>query len=145
MFIRFLLLAMLAFGSTFSYADTDKAVLPTEPQHLEAPVEMEHLSPPPLPSSAEMTDSYQQSFVRMLLSLGGLLVLVFGTFWVLKRLGKGKFKLGSHRVINIIEKRPLSPKTVLYILEVEGKRVLVSESQLEVRTLSVLDQVINEE
>lgn len=146
MFIRFLLLITFVLSSTFSYADTPPPVEQHAPaMKPETPIETEHPTPPPLPSSVEMTDSYQQSFIRMLLSLGALLILVFGTFWVLKRLGKGKFKLGSHRAINILEKRPLSPKSVLYILEVDGKRVLISESQLEVRALAELDPVLNEE
>lgn len=89
----------------------------------------------PLPSSTEMTTSYEGAFVRMLLSLVGLLVLLFGTFWVLRRLGKGNFKMGSSRSIQILEKRPLSQKSILYLIEVEGKKILVSESQLEVTTL----------
>ncbi len=77
----------------------------------------------------------------MLITLLGLLFLVFATFWVLRRLGKGKFKLGSGRSINMIEKRALSPKTMLYIVEIGNKRILVSESQLEVRTLTSVEEV----
>lgn len=99
----------------------------------------------PIPSSVEMTDSYQHAFIRMLLSLLGLLVLVFGTFWFLKRMGKGKLRFGSNRSIQILEKRPLSAKTVLYVIEVEGKQVLISESQLEVRALTTLEPKIDTE
>ncbi len=98
-------------------------------------------APTPLPSPTEITTSYEGAFIRMLVTLLGLLVLVFATFWILRRLGKGKFKLGSGRTINIIEKRALSPKSVLYIVEIGNKKVLISESQLEVRALTCIEEV----
>lgn len=94
----------------------------------------------PLPSSKEMTRSYETSFVRMLVILLGIIFLVFATFWILRKLGKGKFKIGGGHLINIIERRPLSPKSILYIVEVEKKKILISESQLEVRALSSFEE-----
>ncbi|HEY2811315.1 MAG TPA: flagellar biosynthetic protein FliO [Rhabdochlamydiaceae bacterium] len=95
---------------------------------------------PPLPSSEELTQSYEGSFVRIIVSLLGLIVLIVATFWILKRLGRGRFgKLGGDRAIRIVEKRPLSPKSVLYIVEMGSKRVLISESQVEVRALSSVE------
>lgn len=96
--------------------------------------------PPPLPSSEEMTHSYEGAFVRMLVTLIGLLLLVCATVWILRRLGKGKFKIGSGRMINVIEKRPLSPKSILYIVEIDNKKVLIAESQIEVRALTTLEE-----
>jgi flagellar biogenesis protein FliO len=111
---------------------------PPEP-HPEAP------AVPPLPSSQEMTGSYENAFIRMLVTLIGLIFLVFATFWILRRLGKGKFKMGGNgRIINIIERRALSPKTVLYIVEVGNKKILVSESQFEVRTLAGYEELPEE-
>lgn len=90
----------------------------------------------PLPSSDQLTQSYEGSFMRVILSLLGLIVLVVMTFWVLKRLGRGRFgKFSSDKNIHIVERRPLSPKSVLYLVEIGNKRVLLSESQLEVRSL----------
>jgi flagellar biogenesis protein FliO len=98
-------------------------------------------SPAPLPSSKEMTNSYESAFVRMLVTLLGLAVLVFATFWILRRLGKGKFKSGSGRTINVIERRALSPKSMLYVVEIGNKKVLISESQIEVRTLTSFEEL----
>ena len=105
------------------------APLPTEPV------------PQELPSSTHLTNEYEGSFLRMIASLIGLVVLIAGTFWVLKRLGRGgKFgKGGADRSIKIIERRPISPKSILYLIEVGKKQVLISESQLEVRALTSLD------
>lgn len=97
--------------------------------------------PTPLPSSTEMTNSYEGAFIRMLVTLLGILFLVFATFWILRRLGAGKFKMGSGRLINILEKRPLSPKSMLYIVEIGNKKVLIAESQVEVRALTSYQEV----
>jgi flagellar biogenesis protein FliO len=102
-------------------------------------------SPAPLPSSKEMTSSYENAFVRMLVTLLGLVFLVFVTFWVLRKLGKGKFKMGGGKAIQILERRALSQKTMLYVVEVDNKKILISESQLEVRTLTSLEEFSNEE
>lgn len=98
-------------------------------------------TPAPLPSSKEMTNSYENAFVRMLVTLLGLVLLVFATFWILRRLGKGKFRLGSGNTINILERRALSSKSMLYIVQIGNKKVLISESQLEVRALASLEEL----
>lgn len=93
--------------------------------------------------SPEVPDlgSYEPAFGKMLLTLGGLLVLVFLTLWILKKVSHGKFgSFGSYKYIKVLERKSLSPKTLIYVLEVEGKKILVSESQLEVRVLSEIDQ-----
>ncbi len=81
--------------------------------------------------------SYEATFIKMLITLGGLLALVFFTIWILKKISNGRFgSLGTHKKIIVLEKKPLSPKTLLYLIELDGKKILISESQLEVRTLS---------
>lgn len=119
-------------------APAQAPAVPAEPGHF---VPSQEPQPAPLPSSNEMTGSYESAFVRMLVTLAGLVFLVFATLWLLRRMGKGKFKMSSGRTINIIERRALSPKTVLYIVEIGNKKVLVSESQLEVRALSTYEEL----
>lgn len=111
---------------------------PTIPGNLEPNSEP---GPTPIPSSKEMTNSYESAFVRMLVTLLGLVFLVFATFWILRRLGKGKFKMGGGRTINVIERRALSPKSMLYVVEIGNKKVLISESQLEVRALTSFEDL----
>ena len=111
---------------------------PSMPGHLEPTAEP---GPAPIPSSKEMTNSYESAFVRMLVTLLGLVFLVFATFWILRRLGKGKFKMGGGRTINVIERRALSPKSMLYVVEIGNKKVLISESQLEVRALTSFEDL----
>jgi flagellar biogenesis protein FliO len=47
----------------------------------------------------------------------------------------------SGRMVNVIERRALSPKTMLYVVEIGNKKVLISESQLEVRTLANYEEL----
>ena len=133
-----------AHSSTF-FADNLKvaeetAPTPASPQPQKPEEQPSEPVPAPLPSSNEMTHTYESSFVRMLVILIGLVFLVFMTFWILKRLGKGNFKMGAGRTINVIERRALSPKSMLYIVEIEKKKILIAESQLEVRTLASFEE-----
>jgi flagellar protein FliO/FliZ len=85
--------------------------------------------------------SYQGAFIKMMLTLFGLIVFIIISVWMMRRLSHGRMKqMNSGRSIKILERRPLSAKSILYIIEVEGKKILVSESQFEVRTLSPVDE-----
>jgi flagellar biogenesis protein FliO len=149
---RFLVLVLCSALTLCAHTDENKSPVPTL-QEQAAPFDFKQPSLPPqelpfpttpTPSAEELTDSYHGAFIRMLLSLVGLLVLLFGTFWFLKRMGRGRMGFGSRQSIQILEKRSLSPKSVLYIVEIEGKKILLSESQLEVRALSEIAPEIEE-
>jgi len=59
-----------------------------------------------------------------------------------KKISKGRFRSFNYlKSVKILEKRPLSPKSMLYLIEVGGKQVLIAESQFEVRTVATLDWV----
>lgn len=138
-------LLILVLGTAFTLCSPTDAstshVLPIQQQETSVEIQQEPLpfTVPSTLSAEELTDSYQGAFIRMLLSLAGLLALLFGTFWFLKRMGRGRVRFGSHQSIQILEKRALSPKTVLYVVAIEGKKILLSESQLEVCSLSLLE------
>lgn len=95
------------------------------------------------PSSPEIPPevvSYEGAFLKMFLTLIALLVAIFFAAWALKRLAHGRFmQMNSSKNIKVIEKRALSPKTMLYVVEADGKRVLLAESQLEVKRLLSLE------
>ncbi len=99
----------------------------------ESPTQTSSLS---LFESKSQTSSYEHAFLKMILTLIGLLVLVFGTLWILRKLSHGRIgSFSSLKKIKILEKKPLSPKTVLYLIELGGKQIFLTESQLEVKTL----------
>lgn len=90
----------------------------------------------------ETNYNYKAQFIKMILVLILLIALVFITLKLFKKLAKSKL-LGSNnqRAIKILEKRPLSPKSMLYLIEVQGEKVLISESQLEVRPIQSLSDI----
>lgn len=92
------------------------------------------------PTSVDQIPNYEGAFLKMFLTLGVLLVAIFGAIWLLKRLSNGRLlsRAGS-RTIQILERQPLSPKTMLYLIEVEGKKTLIAESQLEVKVIASAD------
>lgn len=92
----------------------------------------------PMPDEIQMP-TYEGAFTKMILTLVGLVALIFITVWLLRRLTQGKIGSFGKKHINIIERKPLSPKTILYIVEVDGKQILVAESQLEIKALTTLD------
>lgn len=78
---------------------------------------------------------------KTLFTFIALIALIFASYWFVKRLSQNRV-YGSHsdHLIQIIEKKALSPKTVLYVIEVEGKQVLLAESQVQVKKLESFDE-----
>lgn len=96
--------------------------------------------PPPL------VEDYGAAFFKMIVMLLGILVLVILTIWIIKRFGHGRVgRFRDKQSIHILEKRVLSPKSILYLIEVEGARLLVAESQLEMRPLHQWQASLDEE
>lgn len=76
------------------------------------------------------------AFGKMLLTLAALILLLVGSLWLLKKLMQHRLQKGTgEQTIQVLEKKMISPKTMLYVIEVEGKKVLLAESHLEVRKL----------
>jgi len=95
----------------------------------------------PLPDTQTVMPSYEGAFFKMMLTLALLLVFIFISVWLLRRLSRGRLaQLNNSRSIKILERRPLSGKSILYLVEVEGKRIVIAESQLEVRPLATLPE-----
>lgn len=94
--------------------------------------------------NVEQPVSYQGAFVKMMLTLFALIVFIIISVWLLRRISHGRMKQMNYgKMIKIIERRPLSAKSILYLIEVGGKKVLVSESQLEVRAIASIDEITN--
>lgn len=83
---------------------------------------------------------YKPAFFKMFSILIALLVLIFLTFWLFKRIMHVKLHQSNlTKNIKILEKRALSPKSLLYLIEVEGKKIVISESNLEIRKIKDLE------
>lgn len=76
------------------------------------------------------------ALVKMLLTLIALIGLLLATYWFLKRLIYNRLQKGSGKQsIAILEKRMISTKTMLYLIQVQDRQILFAESHLEVKML----------
>lgn len=90
--------------------------------------------------------SYKGAFVKMMATLLGLIALIVISVWMLRRISHGRLKQMNYgRSIKILERRPLSAKTILYLVEISGKKVVVAESHLEVNKITTADHLSPED
>jgi flagellar protein FliO/FliZ len=83
------------------------------------------------------TGDYGTSIAKMFISLIVIVVVLYATLWFLRRLIQNRLEKGSSSsAIQILEKRMLSPKTMLYLVEIDNKKVLLAESQLEIKKIT---------
>jgi flagellar biogenesis protein FliO len=79
---------------------------------------------------------FQNAIVKTLLSIAAFIFLILFTIWLLRRISQNRASFGSRSSsMQILEKRVISPKTTIYIVEIDGKKVVFSESMMDVRTL----------
>ena len=80
---------------------------------------------------------FKATFFKTLALIAMSLGVVIGLLWLVKQFSQRRFKsLNQQRYIKVIEKRPISPKTMLYVIEVANEQIVLSESQLETRILT---------
>ena len=91
------------------------------------------------------TTSYETAFIKMIVVLIGLIALALLAFYLFKKISSSNMVQSNHyKNIKILEKRALSPKSILYLIEVGGKKLLIGESQVELRGISELSWIENE-
>ena len=74
-------------------------------------------------------DIFFKEFMNMLTSLGLILVVLMAIAWLFKRLSAKRLEqVNEASVMKIIESRPLSQKTMLYLVEIEGTAIAFTES-----------------
>jgi len=127
-----LLILVFSIFSSLSFAnDASLKALTNQEENIEKPIFEE-----PLPPS-----DFQKTFIRMLISLALIIILVIVTFWAFRKMMRSKqLQANSNKSIKILERRSLSPKSVLYLLEINNKKILLSESHLEIRSHTFLEK-----
>jgi len=137
---RFLIsfLCMAFFFSTASLSWGQDTQPPPSPQEIGAPSETPPTLPPdpykPEPpmysDEGSFTDySYGGDFVKMLFVLGLIVFLLIACAWFLKRFMATRVEqMNKSNAIKILERRTLSQKALLYLVEVHGKQILIGES-----------------
>jgi len=127
LFLIFWLL-LLTTGSYLMGADADTAT----PEHSTTTV-VEKKDPffpfEDEPEKVHDEDHFYKEFINMLGTLGVLVALIFAASWALKRLLKTRTQqLNTTSNIKILDQRPLSTKTALYLVEIHGRTMAIAES-----------------
>lgn len=72
---------------------------------------------------------FTKELKRISLTLGAVIVLMIATIYLLRRLASQRsIRYNKQSKIQILERRGVSPKTTLYLLEIDGKKVFFAES-----------------
>ena len=83
------------------------------------------------------------SLGKIFISLVILTCLMVATLWLIRRIIQGRTRVANAtQMIQILEKRTLSPKTMLYVVSIDGEKHLVAESQVEIRSLGKITKEI---
>jgi flagellar biosynthetic protein FliO len=154
--IRLLLIAMCCTG--YAESADQEVTQPTAPHEEVTPDHTESTQSPtkqhqfldekelnspvqPIPDGSSSAEGeYRGTFVRTFLTLIGIILLIFLTIWLFRRAPMTRSKqLNNKKNIKVIESRQLSPKTMLYLVEVAGKQIVVSESHIQVEKLTTID------
>lgn len=73
--------------------------------------------------------SYFGQFMTMIFTLALVLGLILVTLWFLKKMVASRSRhLNKSTIIQILERRSLSHKSSLYLVKVEDKKILISDS-----------------
>lgn len=79
--------------------------------------------------AADEPDQFQAKFFHMLFILALLIGFMILASWALKRMMKARItQVNQTSLIKVLETRQLSPKTNLFLIEIEGKMLLIGES-----------------
>lgn len=88
----------------------------------------------------QSTNLYEALFFKTLLVLFIIIFVIAAVMIFYRRFSNNRFRsLNVQKHIKVIENRPISPKTMLYLIEIAGKKVLLAESQMEVRRIQEID------
>jgi flagellar protein FliO/FliZ len=88
---------------------------------------------------AKESDDFQAKFINMLVMLALLIGLMIAASWMIKRMMKTRTtQLNTSSSIKVLETRYLSPRSTLYLLEINGKGLLVGESHTGITSLGYI-------
>lgn len=130
LYLFLILLSSLTFGKTTTFIPDENGKLVAQ----ELAAQNNQIRFKEFEENKFQKPDFHKAFFKMILSLTAIIVLCFLTFWIFKRISKSRMtQVNNQRALKVIEKRILSPKSILYLIEYEGTKVLVSESHLDVK------------
>lgn len=84
-------------------------------------------------------DNFMAQFLNMLATLALIIILILIVTWILKRFLNTRIQqINQASPIKILERRGLTPKTSIYLIEVRGKHIIIAESVNGVTALGTI-------
>lgn len=125
---------LLLNGFIYAQNDTSKEVQPPAATPPSYPFLVEEAQP------AGKEDNFTRDLVQMVITLGIITAIIFMMTWFLKRMLNTRIQqMNVSSGIKILERRALTPKSSLYLLDVKGKGMVVAESTNGLVKLSDFD------
>jgi flagellar protein FliO/FliZ len=82
----------------------------------------------PFEPAQEDSSRFLGEFMNMVSSLGIVLLVLLGILWVLRWYNQSRQdQMNDTSTVKILERRPVSQKTVIYLVEVEGTAIAFAE------------------
>ena len=90
---------------------------------------------------AAQDEGYGKLWTKTMTMLVVLLLVLFAITWYLKRFGIIRTKDGGQNTrIQLLEKRVISPKAVVYLLSIDGHKIALSETSAGIQVLQPLKE-----
>lgn len=145
MWHRYLLSLLLILGWTTApvYGETP----PPEALAKEAPAKEVHEKKIHMPAEFEALDEpqtkgddrFMTEFLNMLTTLGLVIAVILTLTWFLKRMLNTRIQqINEQSDIKILERRALTPKSTVYLLEIKGKGFIIAESHNGITSLGTI-------
>ena len=84
--------------------------------------------------------NYSKQFTGTLIAVLVVVFLVLLIIWLMRRFSNNRPLHMNHRKhIKILEKRPLSPNTYVYLVQIGDKQFCIAESKFQVSNVATLD------
>lgn len=164
-FSKYLLFFGLMFTAHHSFAESPSSPsseissplinVPHEPQTNQMPHEFQipdfkdDTSSQVFPASQlpieESPDKFTSELLNMLITLGMLVAVIFALSYILKRMLTVKTQQENYKsTIKVLEKRSLSPKAALYLVEVYNRTLVIAESPNGFSCMTTFDDIEEE-
>lgn len=89
-------------------------------------------------------DRFFSQFLNMLFTLGLIVFALLTLSWILKRMTNTRLKQENEvSTIKILERRSITPRTAIYVLEIKNKVITIAESHNNLIKLSEFDSEEN--
>lgn len=146
LFLRRLFLILGVLSAALSAEESSPTNEPQPTQQVEKSLpartsQAETLEPPSWSTSDDTgMGHFFSELTHMLLALGAIVGFMFAVAWVLKRLLNTRMRqMNTTSLIKILERRSLTPKCAVYLLEICGKGIVIAEFPNGVKRLAEID------